>query len=82
MAKPAPKPETAEMAIWRHFGGIEADRDGALSDGPFTDFPLFEVAFTDVPLIDARPLDLTSRNALGEVRIPNRERSFRYRYSR
>jgi len=53
MAKPAPKPETAEMAIWRHFGGIEVDRDGPLSD-----VPLIEVAFTDVHLIDARPLRL------------------------
>lgn len=66
--------------------------DGALSDVPlievaFTDVPLIEAAsldadFTYAPLIDARPLELAARNALGEAKIPNRERSFRSRYSK
>lgn len=71
--------------------------DLPLIEAAFMDVPLIEVAFTDVPLIeaasldadftyapliDARPLELTVRNALGEATIPSRERSFRYRYSK
>jgi hypothetical protein len=35
MAKPTPSPEAAEMAIWRHFGEILANREVVFIDVPF-----------------------------------------------
>ena len=56
--------------------------EAALTDLPLIDTASLDADFTYAPLIDERPLEPTARSALDEAKIPNRERSFRSRYSK